>query len=181
MLSEVEQIDVIRNINQHLLTPKGLRSLSPLNPVYGKGFVKDTHSGSVRVWPLALYVKACFDISGVAFLAEAKQILENFEEVMQIYGIGSVCEYYQADPPHEPRGAISQAWSVGALLEIADMIRQYSAMVPAEKPKRKVAAKPKAAVAKPKAAAAKPKVAAKPKAEAKPKAAPKKRAVKKSE
>ncbi len=141
MLSDIEQIDVIRNVGQHLLTPKGLRSLSPLNPVYGKGFVKDTRSGSVWVWPLALYVKACFDISGESFLSEAKRILENFDEEIQTYGIGSVSEYFEADPPHEPRGAISQAWSVGALLEIVDMVRQYTPAVKPAKAKRATAAK----------------------------------------
>ncbi len=190
MLSEIEQIDLIRNVNQHLLTPKGLRSMSPLNPIYGKGFVKDTHSGSVWVWPLALYVKACFDISGVSFLSEAKSILASFEEEIQSYGIGSIGEYFDADPPHTPRGAISQAWSVGALLEIADMIAEWEAKVemPA-KPKRKATPK-KESTAKPKAtksatntkAEPKAKAVAKPKAKSATKAkAPAKRATKKSE
>ncbi|MFR9525238.1 MAG: glycogen debranching enzyme N-terminal domain-containing protein [Rikenellaceae bacterium] len=197
MLSEVEQIDVIRTVNQHLLTPKGLRSLSPLNPVYGKGFVKDTSSGSVWVWPLALYVKACFDISGVNFLPDAKQILSNFEEEIQTYGIGSISEYFDADPPHAPHGAISQAWSVASILEIVDMVNKWEAQVespkrkvtrkaPAKKPatkraaikeettvtKRKCATKPKTTAAK-----AEPKA----KAVAKPKATAKKSAAKKME
>ncbi len=196
MLSEVEQIDVIRAINQHLMTPKGLRSRSPLSSAYGKGFVKDTNSVSVWVWPMALYVKACFDISGATFLPEAKQILDNYKSEIQTYGIGSIGEYFESDPPHAPRGAISQAWSVAAVLEIAEMIRTWEAKVEAPaKPKRaprttKKAAEPKAkaatkatTVTKAKATA-KPKAAAKPKATPKAKAAPKtaaKRATKKSE
>lgn len=151
MLSEVEQIDVIRTVNQHLLTPKGLRSLSPLSPLYGKGYQRDTNSVSVWVWPLALYVKACFDISGATFLSDAKKILDNFKSEIQVYGIGSIGEYFEADPPYASRGAISQAWSVGAVLEIADMIKSWEAK--AEKPKAKRVTKPKAA-AKPKAACA---------------------------
>ncbi|MFI3285816.1 MAG: glycogen debranching enzyme N-terminal domain-containing protein [Rikenellaceae bacterium] len=190
MLSEIEQIDVIRTINQHLLTPKGLRSLSPLNPVYGKGFVKDTSSGSVWVWPLALYVKACFDISGVNFLDDAKRILKNFVEEIQTYGIGSISEYFDADPPHTPRGAISQSWSVAAILEIVGMINKWEAQVEAPKPKRATrTTKTKAATATKEPAVAKRKCATKPKATtttktkavAKPKTTAKKTVAKKTE
>ena len=170
MLNEIEQVDLLRNVEQHLLTPKGLRSLSPLNPVYGKGFVKDTRSGSVWVWPLALYVKACFDISGASYLGEAERILENFDEEIQSYGIGSVSEYFEADPPHEPRGAISQAWSVASLLEIVEMVRKYTPEVKPVKAKRA-----------PRATKAKATIAAKPKATAKKTATTRKRVAKKSE
>ncbi len=171
MLSEVEQIEVIRTINQHLLTPKGLRSLSPISHVYGRGFVKDTNSVSVWVWPLALYVKACFDISGINFLQEAKQIRDNFIDEIQLYGIGSIGEYFDSDPPHASRGAISQAWSVSAVLEIVDMIAEWEAKVEAPKPKRaprKSTAKSATTKAAPKAkSVVKPKMVAKPKAAAK--------------
>lgn len=182
MLSESEQVDVIRTVNQHLLTPKGLRSLSPIDNAYGKGYVRDTNSVSVWVWPLALYVKACFDISGEAFLPEAKAIFNNFVDEIQKYGIGSVGEYFQADPPYASRGAISYASSVGALLQINGMIEEWEAKATPVKPKRAVkkapakktaTAAPKAkktvepkvtkakATPKPKTAAAKPKAAAK--------------------
>ncbi len=185
MLSEIEQISIIRTIAQHLLTPKGLRSVSPLSPVYGQGFVNDTKSVSVWAWPLALYVKSCFDISGVTFLPDAKRILSNFEEEIQTYGIGSISEYFESDPPHEPRGAISQAWSVAAVLEIVDMINKWEAKAAettaAAKPKRAPRAKKSAIEEKPKTVIKK--VAAKAKAATsaiKTKVAPK-RATKKSE
>ncbi|WP_444118264.1 amylo-alpha-1,6-glucosidase [Alistipes finegoldii] len=57
--------------------------------------------------------------------AEVDQ-LENFDEDIQRYGIGSICELYDADPPYASRGAISQAWSVGAALDIHRMIRERS-------------------------------------------------------
>ena len=53
---------------------------------------------------------------------EAEELLAAFEEDISSYGIGSVPEIYDGDPPHAQRGAISQAWSVGALLRIRDMI-----------------------------------------------------------
>ncbi|WP_418408657.1 glycogen debranching enzyme N-terminal domain-containing protein [Alistipes sp.] len=133
MLDEQLQFEVLRTVRQHLLTPKGLRTLSPQNPLY-KGRQQGTpaerdfaaKNGSVWPWLLPFYVKACFDIDGDAFLPQAEEILANFEEDIQSYGIGSVCELYDADPPYTSRGAISQAWSVGAVLDIYRMIRERS-------------------------------------------------------
>lgn len=130
MLTEEQQIDVLRTAEQHLLTPKGLRSLSPRNPLY-KGTCEGTpeqrdlasKNGSVWIWPLMLYVKASFDVLGDAFLPKAKEILSNFEKDIQSDGIGSLSELYDADPPYTARGAISEAWSVGSVLSIHEMIR----------------------------------------------------------
>jgi glycogen debranching enzyme len=50
-----------------------------------------------------------------------------FEPHLTEAGIGTVSEIFDADPPHAPRGAISQAWSVAALLRIQHLLRQYPA------------------------------------------------------
>ena len=133
MLDETMQLEVIRTVRQHLLTPKGLRTLSPQNPLYrgsqeGMPAERDfaAKNGSVWPWLLPFYIKACFDIDGDAFLPQAEEALENFDEDIQRYGIGSICELYDADPPYASRGAISQAWSVGAALDIHHMIRERS-------------------------------------------------------
>ncbi|MFR9627555.1 MAG: glycogen debranching enzyme N-terminal domain-containing protein [Rikenellaceae bacterium] len=151
IVSEKQQIDIIRTIKQHLLTPKGLRSLSPRNPlygVYGSATMNNSapKNGSVWVWPLAMYVRACFDVLGEAFVAEAQEILNNFKPEIQTYGIGSIGEYFEADPPFNPRGAISQAWSVSAVLEISHMIGQYSKKEEknAPAPKKTTVRKPRA-------------------------------------
>lgn len=131
MIDIETQIDVIRTVRQHLLTPKGLRTLSPRNPLY-KGQQEGTpaerdfaaKNGSVWPWLLSFYVQACFDIDGDAFVPQAEEMLANFDEDIQTYGIGSIGELFDADPPFSPRGAISQAWSVGAVLEIDRMIRE---------------------------------------------------------
>lgn len=131
MVSE-ERIDsVIKTVQAHLLTPKGLRTLSPRNPLYEGHYEgnqperdRQYHQGTAWPWLLEHYVKACFDMRGDGFLHRAEEILENFVEDMTIAGIGSVSEIYDGDPPHHPRGAISQAWSVGALLRIDEMIRK---------------------------------------------------------
>ena len=179
MISSETIVDTLRTIRQHLLTPRGLRTLTPRHPLY-RGSQEGTpaerdfagKNGSVWPWLLPFYVAACFDVDGDRFLPSAEQILEDFEEDIQSYGIGSICELYDADPPYASRGAISQAWSVGAVLEIYRMIRERKE---AAAPKRGASAKraPKRAAARSAEAAAKPaKAAAKT-------AAPKKSAPKK--
>ena len=154
MIDEQTQLEVIRTVSQHLLTPKGLRTLSPRNPLY-KGSQEGTpaerdfagKNGSVWPWLLSFYVRACFDVNGDSFLPQAEEMLANFEEDIQTYGIGSIGELFDADPPFSPRGAISQAWSVAAVLGIYGMIRRRR---PEEKPRKaeKAAKKPAAKSAK---------------------------------
>ncbi len=130
MIDIETQIDTIRTVRQHLLTPRGLRTLSPRHPLY-RGAQEGTpaerdfaaKNGSVWPWLLIFYVQARFDIDGDAFLPQAEEMLAAFEEEIQSYGIGSIAELYDADPPFAARGAISQAWSVAAVLEIDRMIR----------------------------------------------------------
>ncbi len=150
VLDVIQQASVIKTVKQHLLTPKGLRSLSPRNPLYGMGggqrLAHATKNGSVWVWPLAMYVHACFDLMGEAFLPEAEAIIQNFKEEIQYYGIGSIGEYFDADPPHNPHGAISFAASVAGVLEIAYIINKYGGTVStvSEAAAKPVAAKPAA-------------------------------------
>ena len=132
MLGEGMKRSVIDTVRRHLLTPKGLRTLSPRNPLYEGRCVGDQptrdrayHQGTVWPWLLEHYVKACFDMHGKAFLPEARDMLKNFEEDISVSGIASINEIYDGDPPHNPRGAVSQAWSVGAILRIAQMIEAY--------------------------------------------------------
>ena len=130
------------------MTPRGLRTLSPRNPLY-RGSQEGTpaerdfagKNGSVWPWLLPFYVAAAFDINGDRYLSTAEEILEYFEEDIQSYGIGSICELYDADPPYASRGAISHAWSVSAVLDIYEMIRRRKEGV---KPVKKTASKKEA-------------------------------------
>ena len=132
MLNDSMKLCVIEKVRRHLLTPKGLRTLSPRNPLYkghygGDQATRDRayHQGTVWPWLLEHYVRANFDMQGAAFLPEAKDILRNFEEDISVSGIASINEIYDGDPPHHPRGAVSQAWSVGAVLRIERMIEEF--------------------------------------------------------
>ncbi len=132
MLGDEQQLEILNTIKRHLLTPKGLRTLSPQNPLYqgryeGDQATRDAayHQGTVWPWPLEHYVRARFDVQGEKFLERAEEILAGFEEDIDSYGICSIPEIYDGDPPHAQRGAISQAWSVGAILRINEMIDSY--------------------------------------------------------
>lgn len=148
MISSEVIVDTLRTIRQNLLTPRGLRTLTPRHPLY-RGSQEGTpaerdfagKNGSVWPWLLPFYVSACFDVNGDRFMPSAEQILEDFEEDIQSYGIGSICELYDADPPYASRGAVSHAWSVAAVLEIYRMIRDRKA---AAKPEPKAAGKKRA-------------------------------------
>ena len=132
MLSDDRKLSVISVVRRHLLTPKGLRTLSPRNPLYegrceGDQPTRDRayHQGTVWPWLLEHYVKACFDIKGKEFCNEAVEIVKNFEEDISDNGLASISEIYDGDPPYNARGTISQAWSVGAILRINAMIEEY--------------------------------------------------------
>ncbi len=153
MISEQQQVAIIRAVRQNLLTPMGLRSLAPDNPLYGLGQVTTDNfgakNGSVWPWMLMFYVRACFDILGDSFTSEAESLVSSLEENIVSAGIGSISEYFYADPPYKPRGAISQAWSVASVLEIMQMVEQHKGKksatpkkaTPKKSPAKKVATK----------------------------------------
>ena len=144
MLSEEQQARTLLTIQQHLLTPRGLRTLSPRNLLYKSNYNEDQRSqylasrnGSAWIWPLTFYVKACFDLRGESFVAEARSILEAFDDELQTKCVGSISERFEGDPPHNPRGGVSHATSVAGLLLINSLIEKHSAKKPARKSTKK--------------------------------------------
>jgi glycogen debranching enzyme len=51
-----------------------------------------------------------------------RKLVFGLEEVMSEHGVSTISEIYDGDPPHAPNGAISQAWSVGEVLRIIDLL-----------------------------------------------------------
>jgi predicted glycogen debranching enzyme len=124
---------VLDKVTSELLTPRGLRTLSPKNPKY-KGIYEGSqedrdkayHQGTVWPWLLEHYCRGYLKIHKQSGVPHVKKILEGFEEEMHLHGIGSISEIYNGDPPHQAKGAISQAWSVAALLQIFKMLEKYN-------------------------------------------------------
>lgn len=132
MLDEEQTANVLSVVRQHLLTSRGLRSLSPRNPLYEPSYADDQRSqdlasrnGSIWIWPLMFYVKSCFAVLGDQFLSRAEEILAAFNDEIQTACIGSVSECFEGDPPFHARGCLSQATSVGGLLYISDLVESY--------------------------------------------------------
>jgi predicted glycogen debranching enzyme len=122
---------VLSTVRSELLTPRGIRSLSPKNPKY-KGLLWGNqderdhayHQGTAFPWLIDHFAEAWLKLYGNSAIPFIEELFHNFEEVMFEGGLGSVSEVYDGDPPHEGRGAISQAWSVAALLRLNYIIQQ---------------------------------------------------------
>ena len=120
---------VLDRIQSELLTPRGLRTLSPKNPAYKSEYTGDQtsrdlayHQGSVFPWLFGHFAEAWLKLheeGGVTFITK---IYKGFEDVMSEHGIGTISELYDGDPPYLPSGAISQAWSVSELLRVNHLL-----------------------------------------------------------
>jgi len=120
---------ILAIVEKELLTPRGLRTLSPKNSLYEGEYKgnqeerdKAYHQGTVWPWLLGHFVEGYLLLhkkSGTGFI---RKIIMGFEQVMNEHGVGSISEIYNGNPPHEPRGAISQAWSVAEILRSIDLL-----------------------------------------------------------
>ena len=151
MLDEEKRVRVLHTAREHLLTPRGLRTLSPRNMLYKSNYNEDQRSqdlasrnGSAWVAPLVFYVKACFAIGGEKFVSDARNILDGFDAELQTKCVGSISERFDGDPPHNPRGSVSHATSVAGLLQINEFIESYELKKPARKACAKKTAKSEA-------------------------------------
>ena len=122
---------VIRVVDRELLTPRGIRTLSPRDSLYkgvydGSQLERDRayHNGSTRPFLLEPYVDVCFRVKGESFHAKARALVDGFYEDLGKHGVGAFSELYDGDPPQEPHGAISSALSTAALLAIEYKLNQ---------------------------------------------------------
>lgn len=130
-LSERQKGQVLEVAKANLLTNRGIRSLAPDDPQY-KGYYqgnqtqrdKAYHQGTVWPWLLGHFAEGYLKIHGKAGLSFVQKMIKGFDGVMTQYGIGTVAEIYDGDPPHRPKGAVSQAWSVGELLRMMYIVNK---------------------------------------------------------
>jgi predicted glycogen debranching enzyme len=113
---------VLEVVRRRLLTPVGLRSLSPDHPSYQARYDGDLkardaayHQGTVWAWLIGPFIDAWLktyptDQTG------ARQMLQGFMPHLDEACAGSVSEIFDAESPFTPRGCIAQAWSVAELL-----------------------------------------------------------------
>ena len=119
---------VVDLVEATLVTPLGLRTLSPDDPAYigifhGDAYHRDHayHQGTAWPWLAGPFVDAWLRVRGRtgAAKAEARQrFLAPLTRHLQVAGLGHVSEVADGDPPHLPGGCPFQAWSLGELIRI---------------------------------------------------------------
>ncbi|HEU4617560.1 MAG TPA: amylo-alpha-1,6-glucosidase, partial [Gammaproteobacteria bacterium] len=112
-------LDVVR---AQLLTPLGLRTLSPKDPAYHARYYGDLrsrdaayHQGTVWPWLLGPFIDAWLKVHS-GDRAGARALLAAFERHSGEAAVGTIGEIFDAEPPFMPRGCIAQAWSVAEVL-----------------------------------------------------------------
>ncbi|GAB4369215.1 MAG: amylo-alpha-1,6-glucosidase [Deltaproteobacteria bacterium] len=120
-LPEDRRKAVVDACARELLTPLGLRSLSPDDPRYAGQYGGDPatrdaayHQGTVWPWLIGPFVAAHLRVYGDR--DAARSFLLPLLRHLHDHGLGSICEIADGDPPHTPRGCIAQGWSVAELL-----------------------------------------------------------------
>lgn len=125
---------VLDMVTKELLTPKGLRSLSPKSEGYrpnydGPQSERDLsyHQGTAWPWLLGFYLESYFRIfqrSGVSFI---ERMMISMEEEVKLHCIGTIPELFDGNPPFQGRGAISFAMNVAAMLRIVRLLEKVNA------------------------------------------------------
>jgi predicted glycogen debranching enzyme len=120
-LSKEQQKSVVDICSERLLTSLGLRSLAPGEPNYQGHYGGDQrsrdaayHQGTVWGWLLGPFALAHLRVYGDP--TAALRYLEPLGTHISAYGLGTLAEIFDGEPPHTPRGAIAQAWTVAETL-----------------------------------------------------------------
>jgi predicted glycogen debranching enzyme len=122
VLDEKHWPAVLSAVQDRLLTPVGLRSLSREHPDYKSKYFGDLrardaayHQGTVWAWLIGPFIDAWLKVHPDD-RAGARRFLEGFDPHLNEACVGSISEIFDADNPFTPRGCIAQAWSVAEVL-----------------------------------------------------------------
>lgn len=131
-LSKEQKKQILSISRQHLLTSRGLRTLSPdhlryMGVVEGGPDQRDAaiHQGAVWPWLIQFFTEAYLQIHGRGGLPFIKNHLAMFEEAIAEHCVGTLSEVYNGDPPHKGKGAISQAVNVAAIFYANRLMNKY--------------------------------------------------------
>ena len=131
-LSQDQKKAVLDICTRELLTPKGLRSLSPksggYNPIYvGSQNQRDYayHQGTAWPWLSGFYMEACLKLYKRTRLSFIERQMVGFEDEMSCHCLGTISELFDGNPPFQGRGAISFAMNVGEILRTLELLEKY--------------------------------------------------------
>lgn len=133
VLSAEREKQVVDMVFEKLYTPYGLRTLDPedeeFHPVYGGELLERDlayHQGTVWTFPLGAYYLAYLKVNG--YSREAKEwvdrALEGIEAALREGCIGQLPEIYDGENPVSSKGCFAQAWSVGEILRVYDVLEK---------------------------------------------------------
>ena len=132
-LSQDQMKSVVDICTRELLTPKGLRSLSPKSggykPIYvGPQTQRDYayHQGTAWPWLGGFYMEACLKLYKRSRLSFIERQLVGYEDEMDYHAIGTISELFDGNPPFHGRGAMSFAMNVAEILRTLKLIDKYS-------------------------------------------------------
>ena len=131
-LDEKQKKGVLDVCTRELLTPKGLRSLSPksggYNPMYvGEQTQRDYayHQGTAWPWLGGFYLEACLKLYKRTRLSFVERQMVGYEDEMYQHCIGTLPELFDGNPPFRGRGAISFAMNVAEVLRTLELLEKY--------------------------------------------------------
>lgn len=131
-LTPAQQKSIVDFCTRELLTPKGLRSLSPkstgYNPMYvGPQSQRDYayHQGTAWPWLEGFYLEACLKIFKRSRLSFIRRQMVGYEDEMFNHCIGTLPELFDGNPPFSGRGAISFAVNVAEILRATAILEKY--------------------------------------------------------
>ena len=132
-LSPARQAAVVKVVDDALVTPMGLRTLSPRDPRYRRRYGgswesrdRAYHQGTVWAWLMGPFVEAYLKVARYSrpSLERAQQLLSAFGAHLGEAGLGFISEIFDGDGPHTPRGCIAQAWSVAEVLRVKQLVNE---------------------------------------------------------
>ncbi len=131
-LSQDQKKKILDMCTRELLTPKGLRTLSPksdgYNPMYvGPQAQRDYayHQGTAWPWLAGFYMEACLKIYKRSRLSFLDRQMVGYEDEMFYHCLGTLPEVFDGNPPFHGRGAISFAMNVAEILRATEMLANY--------------------------------------------------------
>lgn len=123
---------VLDIVTRELLTPKGLRTLSPKSYGYRPNYLGSPedremalHNGPARPWLMGFYSDAYLKVFGMSGISYIDRMLIGFEDEMTQGCIGSLSQLYDANPPFTGRGAISHVTNVAEVLRTLTTLKKF--------------------------------------------------------
>ncbi len=132
-LNQDQKKSVLDVCTRELLTPKGLRSLSPksggYNPMYvGPQVQRDYayHQGTAWPWLGGFYMEACLKLYRRTRLSFIERQMVGYEDEMNYHALGTISELFDGNPPFQGRGAMSFAMNVAEVLRTLKLLEKYT-------------------------------------------------------